>query len=112
MPTPASPNPTSSHPVACLQRCPDYSPVAVSAAVRRALEALPETEALARPGRRVLLKPNIVNPRSPDQVVCTAPEVLRAVAEFFHEAGCALLVADQPTYARPDQSDEVFHVPG
>ena len=94
------------------QRCPDYSPAEVSRAVRRALEAVPGVGDLARPGRRVLLKPNIVNPREPATAACTHPQIMRAVAEFFHEAGCSLLVADQPTYARPDQTEEVFSVPG
>ena len=106
MPTPAP------QPIVSLRRRPDYTARDVSAAVRQALEALPEVESLARPGRRVLLKPNIVNPRVPDEAVCTNPEVLRVVAEFFHEAGCALLVADQPTYARPSMAEEVFSVPG
>jgi uncharacterized protein (DUF362 family)/Pyruvate/2-oxoacid:ferredoxin oxidoreductase delta subunit len=94
------------------QRCPDYAPAPVSRAVRSALEALPGLPDLARSGRRVLLKPNIVNPRAPETAACTHPSIMRAVAEFFHDAGCALLVADQPTYARPDQTEEVFAVPG
>jgi uncharacterized protein (DUF362 family)/Pyruvate/2-oxoacid:ferredoxin oxidoreductase delta subunit len=101
-----------SGPSVALCRCPDYSPESVSTAVRRALEALPEVERLARPQRRVLLKPNLVNAQPPPTAVCTHPQVLRAVAEFFHEAGCSLLIADQPTFARPDQSDEVFGVTG
>jgi len=111
MPIPASSQPDD-RPLLTLRRCPGYDAAAVTSAVRAALESLPLVASLAQPGRRVLLKPNIVNPRLPQEAVCTHPLLLRAVAEFFHEAGCSLLVADQPTYALPDQCEEVFALPG
>jgi uncharacterized protein (DUF362 family)/ferredoxin len=92
-----------------LQACPDYDPTRVGAAVRRALEDLPETATLLQPGRRVMLKPNILKPRRPEEApVCTHPQVLRAVAELCYEAGCALLVADQPAYALGGQREQIF----
>lgn len=106
MPIPAS------QPTVSLRRCSEYTPREVTAAVREALEALPGVQELARSGRRALLKPNIVNPRRPETAVCTHPEIVRAVAEFLHEAGCDLLVADQPTYARVHMTEEVFSLPG
>jgi len=98
----------SDRPTVVLAACAGYEAQEVRAAVDRALGALPELATRLRPGLRLLLKPNVVNPVGPERPVCTHPQVLRAVAEFFHEAGCSLLVADQPTYARKDAADEVF----
>ena len=84
--------------IVSLQNCREYDSTRVREAVARALLEVPATTDLLRSGRRILLKPNIVNPRGPERPVCTHPQVLRAVAEICHEAGCLLLVADQPTY--------------
>ena len=91
--------------VAC---APDYDPGGVRRAVRTALSALPGWAEALRPGRRILLKPNVVNPQAPERAVCTHPQVLRAVAEVCHEAGCAVLVCDQPTYALRTSAETVF----
>lgn len=95
-----------------LQACPEYEPGRVKAAVLQALEDLPEAGEVVRGGRRVLLKPNIVNPRGPQRPICTHPQVLRAAAEVCQEAGCYLLVADQPTYFQTGRVEGVFEKPG
>jgi uncharacterized protein (DUF362 family)/Pyruvate/2-oxoacid:ferredoxin oxidoreductase delta subunit len=60
----------------------------------------------------VLLKPNVVTPRGPDRPVCTHPAVVRAMAELAHEAGCTVLVADQPTYAMDRGGDDPLQPTG
>ncbi|HEY3397903.1 MAG TPA: DUF362 domain-containing protein [Armatimonadota bacterium] len=104
---------SATHPAAppalvALHACPDYDPARVRSAVTSALAALPAWGEVARDGRRVMLKPNLVNPRGPEFAICTHPQVLRVVAEILHEAGCSLLVCDQPAYVHKEQADEVF----
>jgi len=96
----------SDTPLVALQSCRDYELHAVRKAVRNALTRLPQASHCLRPGRSVLLKPNIVTPRGPDRPVCTHPAIVRAVAEIAHEAGCDVLVADQPTYTFAGQPDD------
>lgn len=98
----------SNRPTVVFVACSGYEAREVRAAVSRTLTALPGLSARLRPGLRLLLKPNVVNPVGPERPICTHPQVLRAVAEFFREVGCSLLVGDQPTYARKDAVDEVF----
>lgn len=88
--------------------CADYDQADVSRAVRECLEAFPATCALMRPGARVVLKPNIINPRPPETAVCTHPALVRAVAEACCEAGCRVLVADEPGYALAGSAQVLF----
>ena len=95
-----------------LHPCPSYDPAAVAAAVRACLEPLPAWRDGLRPGARVLLKPNIINPKSPEAAVCTHPAVVRAVAQMALEAGCQVLIADEPGYARTALPDAIFLAAG
>ena len=60
----------------------------------------------------MLLKPNVVNPQPPDMPICTHPSVVRAVAEVVREAGCQIIVADQPCYAMTRTAEYVLGMPG
>ncbi|MCX7981681.1 MAG: DUF362 domain-containing protein [Syntrophales bacterium] len=54
-------------------------------------------------GKRVLVKPNLLLPATPEQAVCTHPLVVRATVEYVLEAGGRPIVADSPalgTFAR------------
>jgi uncharacterized protein (DUF362 family)/Pyruvate/2-oxoacid:ferredoxin oxidoreductase delta subunit len=92
--------------------CPTYDPDAVRDAVRDVIDQCGGLGGLLRPGARVLLKPNVVNPQPPDSAVCTHPMVVRAVAEIAREAGCSVIVADQPCYAMTRTVEYALGVPG
>lgn len=76
--------------------CPAYDD-RVPEAVGRAfalLKARGELPALA--GKRVLVKPNLLTDRLPEQAVTTHPAVLRAVIRFLRAAGAEVTVGDSP----------------
>jgi uncharacterized protein (DUF362 family)/Pyruvate/2-oxoacid:ferredoxin oxidoreductase delta subunit len=52
--------------------------------------------AFVQPGKRVLLKPNMLSAKPPEAAVTTHPEVLRAAIELVQEAGGIPLVGDSP----------------
>ncbi len=91
-----------------LQSCSTYNLDELRRAVRKAVEAVPDSSKLLRGGQIVLLKPNIVTPRPPEKAVCTHPALLRAVAEIVAEAGGKIIVADQPTYYLTGRAGHVF----
>jgi len=102
-------SPSHQHPpraLVHLERCPTYERAAVTAAVRAALGATAGN--LLQPGRTVLVKPNLVNPQPAETGICTHPEVVRAVAEVALEAGCQVVVGDQPTYDLSGEAGAVF----
>lgn len=95
-----------------IRQCRTYERALVSEAVRSCFDVLPSASRLLRRGARVLVKPNVINARPPERAVCTHPEVVRAVAEIALEAGCEVLVADEPGYALTGAPELVFQSSG
>ncbi len=77
-------------------RCGDYGPALAEALERLFGLAgwLDDTAALT--GKRVLLKPNLLTDRTPDQAVTTHPELVRHVIRRFKAAGALVTVGDSP----------------
>jgi uncharacterized protein (DUF362 family)/Pyruvate/2-oxoacid:ferredoxin oxidoreductase delta subunit len=82
--------------VVALVGCDNYDPEAVEAAVRRSVDLLGGMSAFVQPGKRVLLKPNLVAARAPERRITTDPEVVRSVARLVLEAGGIPCVGDSP----------------
>ncbi len=77
--------------------CADYGPNTVDAAVRRAVDLLGGIARFVHPGQTVLLKPNLLSARPPEQAVTTHPELVRALAVLCREAGAARVwIGDSP----------------
>ena len=76
-------------------RCPDYGDAPV-AALERLLAESGLLAADAVRGKRVLVKPNLLTDRTPDEAVTTHPDVLRAVVRHLKAAGADVSVGDSP----------------
>ena len=77
---------------------PDYSQDTVDAAVERLLQQLPAAALLA-PGKKVLLKPNLLSGTAPEKAVTTHPAAVTAVIRAAKRRGVAasdITVADSP----------------
>lgn len=92
----------------CVEPCSDYDLATVRKAVRACFECWPDASTRLIEGARVLLKPNMINARPAESAVCTHPAVVRAVAEICCEAGCGVVVADEPGYALVDDPSRLF----
>jgi uncharacterized protein (DUF362 family) len=57
-------------------QCADYQQDNVDRTVRESLNLLDGIERYVRPGTRVLIKPNLVTDRRPDEAVTTHPAVV------------------------------------
>jgi uncharacterized protein (DUF362 family)/Pyruvate/2-oxoacid:ferredoxin oxidoreductase delta subunit len=79
-----------------IQRCNNYDPDEVRDALNKVLAPLGGIQSFVKPGDRVLLKPNLLAPTTPDQAVTTHPEIVRAVAVEVTEAGGKLYIGDSP----------------
>jgi len=88
------PNPS----VVALVRCDTYDAQEVRETVDRGIELLGGPSRFVRPGERILLKPNLLVPRSPERAVTTHPAVFRAVADVLQAAGAALSYGDSPGF--------------
>lgn len=76
-------------------RCVDYGP-ALAEALDRLLALTGWLDTVSLAGKRVLLKPNLLTDRTPDQAVTTHPELVRLVIRRFKAAGAQVTVGDSP----------------
>jgi uncharacterized protein (DUF362 family)/Pyruvate/2-oxoacid:ferredoxin oxidoreductase delta subunit len=86
---------TTSKPVAIVA-CGGYGRDQAFVAVKRAIDLLGGIDNFAKPGQRILLKPNVLMPSSPDKCVITHPDVLYAVAKLLVDNGCKVIIAESP----------------
>ena len=79
-------------------KCDDYGNVLESAVERVFTEAewLSEKELS---GKKVLIKPNMLTDRTPEQAVTTHPEFLRQVIRHLRKCGADITVGDSPASA-------------
>ncbi len=82
------PSPPAKTPVA-ISPCRDYSETAVDSSLRSLLENLGGIDKIVERGATVLLKPNLLSPRTPEQAVTTHPSLVKAAARLCMEAGAA-----------------------
>jgi uncharacterized protein (DUF362 family)/Pyruvate/2-oxoacid:ferredoxin oxidoreductase delta subunit len=79
-----------------LVRCESYDREAVESAVRRSVDLLGGMSVFVQPGKRVLLKPNLLAARGPERRITTDPAVVRSVARLVLEAGGTPCIGDSP----------------
>ncbi len=77
-------------------RCATYDPSTVDASVRKAVSLLGGISRYVASGDRVLIKPNMLAARRPEQAVTTHPEVVRVAIRLVREAGGTPVVGDSP----------------
>ena len=78
-------------------KCPDYDTERVFVAVRKSIDSLGGMRGFVASGERILVKPNMLSARAPDEAVTTHPEVLRAVIKMIKECGAIPIVGDSPS---------------
>ena len=79
-----------------LQHCDSYEYEQVRAAVILLLEPSGGMRTFVTPGERVLLKPNMLSAKYPEQAVTTHPTLVQVVAELVRAAGGSVLIGDSP----------------
>jgi len=83
-----------------LMRCSDYEAGQVTEAIGRQFELLGGLGRFVKPGDRVLLKPNLIAPRSHHRCAAqTHPAVILAAARLLKDYGAKPFVADSPAWS-------------
>lgn len=77
-------------------RCEDYDSSRVYGAVKRSIDLLGGMRVFVKSGMKVLLKPNLLSARAPEEAVDTHPEVVRAVVRLVKEEGGKPYIGDSP----------------
>ena len=79
-----------------ITRCRNYELDAVRPAVASSLGPLGGIGRFVGNGQRVLVKPNLLASRSPEEAVTTHPAVVQAVVEEVQKAGGVAIIGDSP----------------
>ena len=77
-----------------IAKCNDYSQEQVSAAVDRLLGEFGGASAILNGGKKVVVKPNLIMPRKPEDAATTHPAVMQAVCSAFVKAGADVSIID------------------
>ena len=84
--------------IVSIVKCADYDRDRVLESVGEALR-LAELDGAMGQGMRVLVKPNLLSARAPEQAVTTHPMIVRALVELCKARGCEVAIGDSPPFA-------------
>jgi uncharacterized protein (DUF362 family)/Pyruvate/2-oxoacid:ferredoxin oxidoreductase delta subunit len=79
-----------------ITKCKTYERIEVELAVRKAFGLIGGIGVFVRKDEKVLIKPNMLSARMPEDGVCTHPEVIRAVIRLVRECGAVPCIGDNP----------------
>lgn len=79
-----------------IQKCPSYDRTVVLERVREIFAVNGGISQYAAPGKRVVIKPNLVGKKRPEEAATTHPSLVWAVAKLCREAGAEVVIAESP----------------
>ena len=79
-----------------LETCEAYDNDRLDACLKRVFAQFGGLEKIIRPGMRVLLKPNLLTAKKPNDAATTHPAFVEAVARAVMEVGGVVTIADSP----------------
>jgi len=77
-------------------KCKNYERIEVNQAVKKAFDLLGGIDTFVKKGEKVLIKPNMLSARMPEDGVCTHLEVIRAVVKSVRGCGAVPCIGDNP----------------
>jgi uncharacterized protein (DUF362 family)/Pyruvate/2-oxoacid:ferredoxin oxidoreductase delta subunit len=83
-------------------RCDTYEDGPVLTAIHKGVDMLGGISVFAKPGERIVLKPNILIGTDPNKGVTTHPAVFRAVGKLLKDAGANVLYGDSPSFGKSE----------
>ena len=96
--------------VAIVKASPKWDYEQTREAVRRVIELSGGLAGIVKPGDRVLIKPNVVAPFSPDSGAVTNPQIVRAIADLVREREAFPTIAESSAVGV--DTEESFSVAG
>ena len=84
-------------PVVSVVDVKDYNFNDVLSGVTESINLLGGIEKFISPGKKVLIKPNLLSTYKPEQAITTHPEVVRAVIRILKKINCEIFVGDGPS---------------
>ena len=82
-----------------LAKCAQYCPADISGALEKMFAALGGLQQFIPRGGSILIKPNLLADRTPDEAVTTHPEVVRALIGMVRQCGGNPFIGESPSEA-------------
>jgi uncharacterized protein (DUF362 family)/NAD-dependent dihydropyrimidine dehydrogenase PreA subunit len=79
-----------------ITKCSSYQLEEVQKAVLECVEAIGGVSSIIKPGDKVLIKPNMLQGKSPEEAITTHPVVVEAVVNMVKDAGAIPMIGDSP----------------
>jgi len=79
-----------------ISKCSSYQLEEVQTAVLKCVDAIGGISSLIKPGDKVMIKPNMLQGKSPDEAITTHPAVVEAVVNMVKDAGAIPMIGDSP----------------
>jgi uncharacterized protein (DUF362 family)/Pyruvate/2-oxoacid:ferredoxin oxidoreductase delta subunit len=83
-------------------RCDTYADDQVLTVIQKGVDMLGGISLFAKPGERIVIKPNILIGTDPDKHVTTHPAVFRAVGKLLKDTGANVLYGDSPSFGKSE----------
>ncbi len=81
-----------------IYKCENYDISKIYKLIEKSVNDLGGTNKLFNKGNRILLKPNLLAPETPEKATTTHPAVFEAAARFFIDSGFQITYGDSPGF--------------
>jgi len=78
-------------------RCQNYDEEKILSALRQSIDLIGGIQNFVKKGSRVLLKPNLLYGKSPENAITTHPSIVRGMIQIVREAGGIPSIGDSPS---------------
>lgn len=96
-----------------VKRCRSYDERDISTALKEALDLIGGMGSFVKKSDKVLIKPNLLSARTPDEAITTHPEFVRYVVRLVKESGGIPAIGDSPgSFFTVKSVDEVYEKTG
>ncbi len=79
-----------------ISKCTSYQLEEVQKAVDKCMDSIGGTSSFIKPGDKVLIKPNMLQGKPPEEAITTHPAVIEAIVNMVKDAGAFPFIGDSP----------------
>ena len=82
--------------IVSMRYCEDYEYERLRAVLHESIQSMGGWEPYIKPGQRILIKPNLLAKRKPEEAATTHPMFVQALASLLIEYGVQVIIGDSP----------------
>lgn len=93
-------------------KCKDYERETLNVTLERGFSLIGGLDSLVKENSTVLIKPNLLSARKPEEAVTTHPEFIRAIIKILKKKNCNISLGDSPSGYGSNLIDSIYEVTG